>query len=110
MKRTSMKLCVAALWCGVAAVLTATQAQAQGLAQGLAAPNLAGSVWFGSEDLNGAPGVLGFGFNASGEVGMLDRSTKNPSDPTSLVRGTWYQNGSEIEIRFGNCIYRGRIT
>jgi hypothetical protein len=69
---------------------------------------VANTVWMGTENLKGFS-KLGFAFRADGTVMMADARTRD-NDPKTMVRGTYVQNGADVEIRFADCVYRGRIT
>jgi hypothetical protein len=66
------------------------------------------SIWTGDEDFTGRRTILSFGFRDDGKVTMVDTSTITNRTPP--VMGTWTQNGSEVSIRFNNCLYVGRIN
>lgn len=103
MKRSCLKVSVVMILAGLAGFVAVQRSQAQE-----PSANVAGTVWMGGENLNGKLGPLGFVFAQGGTVLMCDRSS-NPKELRTYVRGTWTQNGGEIEIRFGNCVYRGRM-
>jgi hypothetical protein len=63
--------------------------------------DIAGTVWKGSENLQGY-GALTFEFHAQGKAVMIDTAGR--------TEGTWTRNGDEVTINFGGCAYRGRIS
>jgi hypothetical protein len=85
--------------------LAPSMASAQGIAP---VPSVTRTVWAGAEDFTGKATVLGFGFDADGTVGMIDQSNANNNQPA--VKGNWSQNGSQVTIRFTNCVYVGQIN
>jgi hypothetical protein len=78
-------------------------------AQDVMAPaKLGGTVWAGSETLNGF-GDLVFGFRPDGTAFMCD-ARSDPNDAKTYVRGTWSRNGTRVTIRFDDCVYQGRLN
>jgi hypothetical protein len=63
--------------------------------------SVAGTVWVGSEDLEGF-GELTFQLQKDGTAVMIDSK--------STVKGTWTQDGAQVVIRFANCAYTGRFN
>lgn len=97
---------LAALLVGLATASTAS-AQGYGGVQRMP-PSVARTVWEGRETLPGF-GDLCFGFMPDGTALMCDAKA-NPRDPNTYTRGTWSQNGDQVQIRIRNCVYIGRIT
>ncbi|MFO0966454.1 MAG: hypothetical protein U0793_12835 [Gemmataceae bacterium] len=64
---------------------------------------ISNTAWVGGETVTGRPTKLGFAFRADGSCGMVDDVSPG------VVNGTYQQDGDQVTIRFGNCIYRGRI-
>lgn len=98
------KLVVLAVCVAAASVANFAKAQTP---QGI--PYLAGTIWVGSEDVFQLNGKLGFAFSADGKVVMADAHTVS-NNPKTFIHGRWFQNGSLVEIRFSNCVYRGQLN
>src|SRR5580765_857055 len=82
---------VGALWC----IASAASAQ----------ESVAGTVWFGSEDLPGF-GKLEFELHRDGKAVMHDVQ----KDVKDTVYGTWAQSGASVIITFSNCEYKGSVA
>jgi hypothetical protein len=92
-----MSLCRSFVCAGLLAGLTATAAVAQQPAA------LAGTLWFGSEELQGF-GALAFKFGPQGKVTMTDTSGDS--------EGTYEQRGQDVRLAFfgGAVVYQGKIN
>jgi hypothetical protein len=104
MKRSILSVSVVMVLVALASLAAGTQLQAQE-----PMPQIAGSVWEGTENRDGTPGRLILGFHISGKVLICDRIS-NPNDAKTFILGTWTQNGNEVEIRLRDAVYRGRIN
>jgi len=104
MKRSILSVSVVVVVLGLAGFAMGTRLHAQE-----AMPQLAGSVWTGTENRDGIAGRLMLGFNANGKVFICDRIS-NPNDVKTFIVGSWTQNGHEVEIRLRDAVYRGRIN
>src|SRR5262249_38784383 len=76
-------------------------------AQAPAPATVADMIFAGTEDCYKVGGKLGFLFKANGKAFMVDETTR---DPSYILGGTWTQTGNQVEIRFGNCVYRGQLN
>jgi hypothetical protein len=68
-------------------------------------PNVAGTTWSGQEKLRDF-GPLSFTFQADGKAIMTDAATPR----RGTIKGDWTQKGADVEFRFKDCVYRGRIN
>jgi hypothetical protein len=103
----SLSLCVATLVAAASTALGQTGPVGNGTSAGPKGPiaqspsSLAGSTWSGSENLGGF-GKLTFVFKDQQNAIMVDAK--------ATVGGTYVVNGSNVTIRFKNCVYTGTLN
>jgi hypothetical protein len=73
------------------------------------APSVAGTTWAGRETLRGF-GALVFVLADDGRATMADAATMGNGGQGRTVSGNWQQSGADVVIRFGDCVYRGRVN
>jgi hypothetical protein len=103
---TTFRLAIGTLALALTLITGSNLAQAQ---EKQAPINVSKTVWGGGEILPGAQKatLLMFGFGADGKAIMVDEESAKQNKG---VTGTWTQNGNQVTITFGNCVYRGTLN